>query len=74
MDRALIARYLADHGLHCPYCGYGVHMVGDPVFVNAEGRVHQLVECRSCHRRWVEIYWLMDVEEEVVDEPKTTTT
>ena len=51
--------YIREGGVHCPFCTSSNITAG--VF---EGEpMGQKVECEDCHKKWYDVYKLVDVEE-----------
>ena len=59
-----IQEYLANMGLHCPFCGStNVDDISPLVFGNDANQVTQIVECYTCKKQWQDTYVLTSVKE-----------
>jgi hypothetical protein len=58
-----VARYIAQHGVVCPYCGERGTIEGGAVEVDA-GYASQRVGCSACNETWDDLYTLTGVGEE----------
>lgn len=54
--------YIVSNGVFCPYCrSYDIE--GQIGFEMSDTGITQNVECNNCHKKWTDIYRLVDVEE-----------
>lgn len=53
--------YLDGRGAKCPYCGSNDISGGDDD--HSQDEVFQTIECEACHRCWVDVYKLSEVDD-----------
>jgi len=62
MKQEDIDKYINHRGLHCPYCN-SPEIEGNYVNVDA-GFAWQKIKCLNCDKSWINIYKLVNIEEE----------
>ena len=61
MDEVRKQRYIK-HPYFCPYCDLKEGLQMDQRWADLD-IISQVITCAGCHRQWMEVYQLTDVEE-----------